>query len=113
MTQGPHLEFGSINKYIEKSENSLVENKTYILNKTNTNDEWFILFSDSGDISELDVKKLKITITLKDKYNMSNPATSSADLYCPEEWRDKITSEHISNAKTKGWAIYIGGSVVS
>lgn len=31
-------------------------------------------------ISELDVKKLKITITLKDKYNMSNPATSSADL---------------------------------
>lgn len=113
LTQGLRLEFGPINKYIEKSENSLVENKTYILNKTNTNDEGFILFSDSGDISELDVKKLKITITLKDKYNMSNPATSSADLYCPEEWRDKVTSAHISSAKAKGWTIYIGGVVAS
>lgn len=110
---GLRLEFGPIDKYIEKTENSLIDNKEYIINKSNENNEGFILFSDSEEIDTLDVKDLKITISLVDNFNMSNPAVSSADLYGPEEWRDKVTSEHISSAKAKGWTIYIGGSVAS
>lgn len=38
-----------------------------------------------------------------------NPNRSSARIYCPLQWEDKITSDMIIVANTKGWTIYIGG----
>lgn len=41
-----------------------------------------------------------------DEYGQ-NPWTDHANLYCPEQWRDKITSEMIDEANLKGWSVYI------
>lgn len=43
----------------------------------------------------------------------ANPDVSAANLYCPSSWDSYITSEMITAANTKGWTIYIGGSIKS
>lgn len=40
---------------------------------------------------------------------VGNPDASSAALYCPAEWSDKITGEMVSAANAKGWSVYVGG----
>lgn len=50
-----------------------------------------------------------VTITIYNGLDYTNPRVSSANLYCPEEWSDKVTSEMITAANAKGWTIYIGG----
>lgn len=50
-----------------------------------------------------------VTITIWNGLDYTNPRVSSANLYCPEEWSDKVTSEMITAANAKGWTIYIGG----
>lgn len=50
-----------------------------------------------------------VTITIDNGLDYTNPRVSSAILYCPVEWEDKITSEMISAANLKGWNIYIDG----
>lgn len=50
-----------------------------------------------------------VTITIYNGLDYTNPRVSSANLYCPEEWTDKVTSEMITAANAKGWTIYIGG----
>lgn len=37
------------------------------------------------------------------------PAVDHANIYCPEQWADKITQEMINAAAAKNWGIYIGG----
>ena len=37
----------------------------------------------------------------------NNPWVDSANLYCPQEWNDKITTEMIQAANAKGWSIYV------
>lgn len=37
----------------------------------------------------------------------TNPWIDHANLYCPEQWRDKITTEMVSEAQLKGWSVYI------
>lgn len=37
------------------------------------------------------------------------PAVDHANIYCPEQWADKITQEMIDAAAAKNWGIYIGG----
>lgn len=37
----------------------------------------------------------------------TNPWIDHANLYCPEQWRDKITPEMIDEAQLKGWSVYI------
>ena len=49
-----------------------------------------------------------VTITIVNGLDHTNPRVSSANLYCPEEWSDKVTSEMIALANSKGWTIYIG-----
>ena len=39
------------------------------------------------------------------------PNVSSAELHCPETWRDKITNDMVQSANTKGWTIYMGGTI--
>ena len=41
-----------------------------------------------------------------DEYGQ-NPWVDHANLYCPEQWRDKITPEMIDEANLKGWSVYI------
>lgn len=43
--------------------------------------------------------------------DIANPNRTSARIYCPSEWEDKITNEMIAAANTKGWSIYIGGTL--
>lgn len=43
----------------------------------------------------------------------ANPDVSAANLYCPSSWDSYITSEMITAANTKGWTIYVGGSIKS
>ena len=58
--------------------------------------------------SNTDVRS-EVTITIYNGLDYTNPRVSSANLYCPEEWTDKVTSEMIAAANAKGWTIYIGG----
>lgn len=53
--------------------------------------------------------KSQVTITIVNGLDYTNPGVSSANLYCPEEWADKVTSEMVETANAKGWTIYIGG----
>lgn len=54
----------------------------------------------------------EISLLITNGLDYTNPAVSSANLKCPEEWTDKVTSEMITAANTKGWTIYIGGTEV-
>lgn len=49
-----------------------------------------------------------VTITIDNGLDYTNPIVSSANLYCPIEWEDKITDDMISQANLKGWNIYVG-----
>ena len=40
---------------------------------------------------------------------MECPAVDHANIYCPEQWADKITQEMIDAAAAKNWGVYIGG----
>ena len=50
-----------------------------------------------------------VTITIENGLDYTNPRVSSASIYCPVEWEDKITNAMISAANVKGWNIYIDG----
>lgn len=50
-----------------------------------------------------------VTITIENGLDYTNPRVSSASIYCPVEWEDKITNTMISAANAKGWNIYIDG----
>lgn len=41
-----------------------------------------------------------------DEYGQ-NPWVDHANLYCPQQWQDKITPLMVDNAQLKGWSIYI------
>lgn len=43
----------------------------------------------------------------------ANPDINAANLYCPSSWDTYITSEMITAANTKGWTIYVEGSIKS
>lgn len=51
-----------------------------------------------------------LVIELQNAYDETNPYVSSAELHCPSEWNDKITTEMVSSAYEKGWDVYIGGT---
>ena len=53
-----------------------------------------------------------ISLLITNGLDYTNPAVNNAKLYCPEQWRDKITSLMIESANAKGWTIYIGGTEV-
>lgn len=50
-----------------------------------------------------------VEIIIENGLDYTNPKVSSANLYCPSEWSDKITSDMIASANTKNWTIYVGG----
>lgn len=43
----------------------------------------------------------------------SSKSVNGLNIYCPETWRDKITSEMIASINAKGWTVYIGGTVAT
>lgn len=53
-----------------------------------------------------------ISLLITNGLDYTNPEVNNAKLYCPEQWRDKITSLMIESANAKGWTIYIGGTEV-
>ena len=50
-----------------------------------------------------------VEIVIENGLDYTNPNVSSANLYCPSEWSDKITSDMVASANTKNWTIYVGG----
>lgn len=82
---------------------TFTENDNYTITKTDSLVKGFkVLSSDPS-------KRTAINVVIENGLDYTNPAVSSATLYCPEEWTDKVTSEMITAANAKGWAIYIGG----
>jgi hypothetical protein len=49
-----------------------------------------------------------VTITIENGLDYTNPRVSSASIYCPAEWVDKVTDDMVSQANLKGWNVYIG-----
>lgn len=79
------------------------------------------LYGYQGNIPLLDEESIKylfdnmMDLTTHDETSTEpgNPNRSSARIYCPSEWEDKITNEMITAANAKGWSIYIGGTLKS
>lgn len=53
--------------------------------------------------------RTEVKISIVNGLDNTNPRVSAANLYCPTEWDTYITSEMITAANAKGWAIYING----
>lgn len=53
--------------------------------------------------------RTEVQISIVNGLDNTNPRVSAANLYCPDEWTDKVTSEMIAAANAKGWTIYING----
>lgn len=98
LQEGDRLEFGSI---------SITSNGQYTLSKSNSNWEGFKLYSTNTSNDEW------VSIDIIDGYDPTNPLVSTANLYCPSTWEDKITNDMIISANNKGWNIYIGGMLVT
>lgn len=82
---------------------TITANGSYIITKTDSLVKGFkVLSSDPS-------KRTIIDVIIENGLDYTNPAVSSANLYCPEEWTDKVTSEMITAANAKGWTIYING----
>ena len=79
-------------------------NGNYAITKTDSLVKGFkVLSSDPS-------RRTTIDVIIENGLDYTNPAVSSANLKCPEEWADKVTSEMITAANAKGWTIYIGGT---
>lgn len=81
---------------------TVTEDGHYTITKNDTVDKGFKLIGNSSIETD-------IAITLDKGWDLRIPTVNHANLYCPEEWSDKVTSEMITAANTKGWTIYIGG----
>lgn len=99
LQDGDRLEFGS--GIISESTDSIVADGQYTIKKTSTNNEGFKLYSSNPS------DKSWVSIQIVYGYDPTNPLVSSADLYCPANWEDKITEVMITSANNKGWNIYI------
>ena len=66
----------------------------------------------ADNVIEGNVPKYVTDGTTYDYVNIrSSKSADGLNIYCPETWRDKITSEMISSINAKGWTIYIGGEI--
>lgn len=102
LIDGDRLEFGS--GVIPLSTKSITTDGTYTISKNNTDLQGFILYNDSNPTATN-----VITIQIINAYQPANPFVDHAGLYCPNTWRDKVSTEMIQAANTKGWTIYFGG----
>jgi len=103
LQDGDRLEFGS--GIINESTDSIVANGQYTIKKTSTLNEGFKLYSSNPS------NKSWVSIQIVNGYDPTNPLVSSANLYCPSEWEEKITNDMITSANNKGWTIYTGGTI--
>lgn len=55
--------------------------------------------------------RTEVQIAIVNGLDNTNPRVSAANLYCPTEWDSYITSEMITAANTKGWAVYINNEL--
>lgn len=105
LQEGDRLEFGS--GIINASEKSIISDGVYQITKTNNNWEGFMLYGDTSDTENV------VKVIIENGLDYTNPLVSSANLYCPSTWEDKITNNMIISANTKGWNIYIGEILVT
>ena len=83
---------------------TITKDGPYTVTKNDTIDKGFKLIGDHS-------KETDITITIDKGWDLRIPTVNHANLYCPQEWSDKVTSEMVIAANTKGWTIYIGGTL--
>lgn len=100
LAEGDSLIFGATGS--AEPDLTITADGYYTITKNDTIDKGFKLI---GDASEESIVKL----TVNKGWDLSIPTVQSANLYCPEEWSDKVTSEMITAANAKGWTIYIDG----
>ena len=105
LQEGDRLEFGS--GIINASEKSITSDGIYQITKTNTNWEGFMLYGNTSDTENI------VKVIIENGLDYTNPLVSSANLYCPSTWEEKITNGMITSANAKGWNIYIGGMLVT
>ena len=75
----------------------------YLLNLNSDSIEY--LFANLYDLTSNNPDLVYGQVT--DEEYGTNPWIDHANLYCPEQWRDKITPEMIDEANLKGWSVYI------
>lgn len=81
---------------------TITSNGQYTITKNDNLDKGFKLIGNTAI-------KTDIGVRINRGWDLSIPSVQSANLYCPAEWTDKVTSEMITSANAKNWTIYIGG----
>lgn len=79
----------------------ITANGVYSITKETTTTMGFKLVNENTDL------RSDVVIGIENGLDYTNPVVSSASIYCPAEWEDKITDDMVSNANAKGWFIYI------
>lgn len=100
LVEGDSLIFGASGS--AEADFTITSNGNYTITKNDTIDKGFKLIGNNSN-------KTNVNVTIINGWDLSSPSVQSASLYCPAEWEANITSEMISAANAKGWAIYIGG----
>lgn len=93
LQEGDVLSFG---------ETEITTNGTHKVSKSNTDWEAFKLVGDVNDTTNI------VKVIIENGLDYTNPRVSSANIYCPAKWEDKVTADMVYQANLKGWNIYIG-----
>lgn len=98
LTEGDTLIFGQ--GYDREQDYEITANGSYTITKNDTAEKGFRLLGDETNTSV-------IKITIEKGWDLASPAVSSANIYCPYQWADKVTEDMITSANAKGWTIHI------
>ena len=87
--------------------------RTYTFRKdnVNANDPWafYLLTNNTSDMGDAYEETNQVKFTIISPFNPYIANVDEAALYCPETWRNKITSTMLDNIQAKGWKVYVGG----
>lgn len=87
---------------------TVTENGIYHISKPETTNIKYITFSRLRD------DKSAISVTFyNSKADSATPMVDHANLYIPNSWYDKVTTEMIQSANSKGWSIYVNRTLVT
>lgn len=99
LQDGDYVEFSS--GTTDTNAITISTNGEHTISKQNSSNSGFKLFSTNT------ANKSWVSIQIVDGFDPTNPLVSSATIYCPNAWNDKLNDDLKSKANAKGWTIVV------
>lgn len=99
LQDGDYVEFS--NGTTDTNAITISTNGEHTISKQNSSNSGFKLFSTNT------ANKSWVSIQIVDGFDPTNPLVSSATIYCPNAWNDKLNDDLKSKANAKGWTIVV------